>query len=102
MKDKWYRFSFYEQIYMILDQVFALNKIRFEILDLLLNNVVFSLRLPKIISVSYQRLFILLTCKEPKITFFATVSWVKISVEGGGASGSQRCWWRTREFGRCR
>ena len=58
-----------------------------EILDFLLNNLVFSLRLPNIISFSYQRMLILLTCEEPKNTFFDTVSWVKIFVEGRGEPG---------------
>ena len=64
--------------------MFALDYIRLEILDLLLNNMVFSLRLPKIICLSYQRMLILLTYKEPKNTFFDTVLWVKMFVEGRG------------------
>ena len=84
MKDKWDRFLFLEQIYLILDQVFALDQIRLEILDLLLNNLVFSLRLLKIICLSYQRMLILLTCKEPNNMFFDTFLWVKIFVEGRG------------------
>ena len=47
--------------------------------------LVFSLRLPNIIGLSYQIMLKLLTYKEPMNMFFDTVSRVKIFVEGRGA-----------------
>ena len=55
---------------------------------MLLSNLVFSLRLPNIIGLNYQRMLILLTYKEPMTMFFDTVSRVKIFVEGRGVAGS--------------
>ena len=63
-----------------------LDYIRLEVLDMSLSNLVFSLRLPNIIGVNYQRMLLLLTYKEPMNMFFDTVSRVKIFVEGRGAT----------------
>ena len=55
---------------------------------MLLINLVFSLRLPNIIGLFYQRMLILLTYKEPKNMIFDTVLRGKIFVEGRGAGGN--------------
>ena len=49
---------------------------------MLLSSLVFSLRLPNIIGLNYQRMLILLTYKEAMNKFFDTVSSVKIFFEG--------------------
>ena len=59
-----------------------LDLIRLEVLNTLLSNLVFSLRLPNEIGLNYQKMLILLTHKEHMNMFFDTVSTVKILVEG--------------------
>ena len=70
--------------------MFLLDYIRIKVLDMLLSNLVFSLRLPNIIGLNYQRMLILLTYKEPINMFFDTVLRVKIFVEGRGVSVHRR------------